>query len=194
MHLYLASRSPQRLRLLQQAGHDVTVVPSAVDEPPTELFPSPEAYVLCASCLKASAARPRVPAGVIVAADTLAVVAGNSLGKPRDRDDARRMLQLLSGSTHAVLSGLCLCTRPDDVFLAAVETTRLRMRPWSDAEIDAYLNSGKWNEKAGAYAIEVAHDPFVVHREGSLTNVVGLPTERLEELLHRAALHHCDHD
>jgi septum formation protein len=183
MHLYLASRSPQRRHLLEQAGYEVTVVTCDVKEPPLEDFPSPDAYVLCVACLKASIARPRVPAGVIVAADTLAVVDGKPLGKPRDHDDARRMLHSLSGSSHAVQTGLCLCRRPGDAYLAAVETTRLRMRAWSADELDAYLDSGKWRQKAGAYAIEVPDDPFIAQRVGSLTNVIGLPIERLQELL-----------
>lgn len=188
MHIYLASRSPQRLQLLEHAGYTVTLVPPDVDEPPLVVFPSPESYVLCVACMKASSARHRVPSGVLLAADTLAVVAGQPLGKPRDRDDARRMLRALSGSAHAVLSGLCLCHLPNAVYLAAVETTTLRMRVWSDAEIDAYLDSGRWQDKAGAYAIQESTDSFIEHRDGSLSNVIGLPMERLEELLHRLGL------
>jgi septum formation protein len=183
MHLYLASRSPQRLHLLQQAGYEVSVVATDVDEPALGLFPSAESYVLCTACLKASAARRHVPEGVIVAADTLAVVAAAPLGKPGDRADAGRMLRTLSGSVHEVLTGLCLCRVPDGVYLAAVETTRLRMRHLTDAEIEAYLDSGCWKDKAGAYAIQQPTDPFIAQRDGSLSNVIGLPLERLEELI-----------
>jgi len=183
MHLYLASRSPQRLELLLRAGYEVDIVASGVDEPPLENFPSPESYVLCAACLKASEARVHVPAGLLLAADTLAVVEGRPLGKPADRNEAEQMLRSLSGSAHQVHSGLCLCKMPESIYVAAVETTNLRMRRWTESEIAAYLDSEEWVGKAGAYAIQETAERFVQQREGSLTNVIGLPMERLEELV-----------
>lgn len=179
----LASRSPQRRDLLERAGFPVWVVEPEVEEAAGDGALSPACHVHQNAWLKAQAGARRAATPLVVAADTVACVEGEILGKPRDRFDARRMLERLSGSRHEVLTGLCLWRVSDSVCLSTVETTTLSMRPWSPDERTAYLESGAWQGKSGAYAIREANDPFVEQMVGSVTNVIGLPLERLQQLL-----------
>lgn len=180
--IFLASRSPQRRALLERAGYRVEPIGVQVVESAPAGGAAPEQHVHQNALLKVEAARAKVGSGLILAADTVAHVAGEILGKPRDRADARRMLELLSGSRHEVLTGICLCRIPERIYVSAVETTVLVLRCWGRAQIDAYLDSGRWHDKAGAYAIQETDDPFVERLEGSVSNVIGLPLERLERL------------
>lgn len=183
MLVHLASRSPQRLRLLTEAGYDVRVIAIDVAEPPVDSFADVESYVLATAMMKAAVASKQVPQGVLVAADTMTVVNGDVMGKPSDRDDAEGMLRRLSGSVHRVLSGLAVCRMPQRVFVGAVESTRLQMAVLSEEQLREYLDGGDWREKAGAYGIQEVEDAFIVGRDGSLSNVIGLPLERLASLL-----------
>jgi septum formation protein len=123
----------------------------------------------------------------VLAADTIVVAAsGEILGKPRDADDARRMLGALSGTTHRVITGVCLATHRGVRLAGASATTRVTMRALVPAEIDEYVASGESFDKAGAYAIQESGDRFVTGVDGSWTNVVGLPLETVE-LMFRAA-------
>lgn len=125
----------------------------------------------------------RVPAGIVIGCDTVVALGGDILGKPVDATDARRILRLLSGTRHAVVSGLCVLDAATRRERIASEETRVTMRPWTEEEIDAYVASGEGMGKAGAYAIQETGDRFVARIEGSLTNVVGLPTELLARIL-----------
>ena len=131
---------------------------------------------------KAADVAGRVSEGIVIACDTVAQCEGKVLGKPRDRDHAREMLELLRGRLHNVHSGLCLWRRPDDVVRLRVETTRLVMDAVSDAELAAYLDTGEWKGKAGAFGYQDGLDWIHIHG-GSETNVVGLPMENLARLL-----------
>src|SRR5262249_14311612 len=125
----------------------------------------------------------------VLAADTIVVAAnGEILGKPSDADDARRMLGLLSGTTHRVVTGVCLATRPRARLPAGSATTRVTMRPLAAAEIADYVATGESFDKAGAYAIQETGDRFVTKVDGSWTNVVGLPLETAELLLRAAGI------
>src|SRR5262245_53426672 len=106
--LILASRSPHRLGLLRDAGYDVEAVPSDIDEPDPRQFGDIEAALAHVARLKARAVARRGVSGLILAADTVGLVAGRVLGQPADRSDARRMLRAISGTTHEVLTGWCL--------------------------------------------------------------------------------------
>ena len=184
VELILASGSPRRAQLLREAGYRFAVVVSGIDEPGPEGFSSPAAFVSHVAWLKAHAVREdNPPRGLpILAADTAAVAAGQILGKPDDRDDARRILSVLSGTDHETMTGVCLSLPDSPVCLLAVETTRVRMKPLEDGELEAYLDTGLWEGKAGAYGIQDHDDPFVTAIDGSWTNVVGLPMERFGEL------------
>lgn len=181
--LILASGSPFRLSLLRQAGYSVAAVPSGVAEPELQSGPEIEPALRALAERKALAVCDQGHTGLILGADTVSLAGQTILGKPVDRRDARRMLAALSGSEHSVLTGWCLLRARDRLAVSGVERTRLWMRSWNDAEIEAYLDSGEWQGKCGGYGLELPHDPFVARIEGSAANVIGLPLERLAAVL-----------
>ncbi len=170
MKLVLASRSPRREKLLLEAGYDVDVQPADVDECRLECE-SPRAYVL--RLARAKAAAVEFPRKVVIGADTVVLIDGLVLGKPTDRSDATRMLGLLAGRTHTVLSGVAVICDGD--VLDGVEETRVTFAPLEMQEIVWYASTGEPDDKAGAYGIQGIGSRFIERIEGSYTNVVGLP-------------------
>ncbi|GAC1702016.1 MAG: Maf family protein [Candidatus Acidiferrum sp.] len=183
MKLILASTSPRRAEILQNAGLAFTVLSSAVDETP---FPgeAPHDHVQRLADAKAelTAARAVGPA-LIIAADTVVVLEGQVLGKPRSTDDARRMLQNLSGRTHSVLTGVTVVRLPDAERRRFVETTLVHFGRLSEEEISRYLATAEPYDKAGAYAIQGRAGRYVTRIEGCYFNVVGLPLPRVFKAL-----------
>lgn len=185
----LASASPRRSELLREAGYLFRTIVSGVDEPDGNLFSNPASYTLHTAWLKAQGVIGKVTSPEwILAADTAVATTSEVLGKPVDRDDARRILHLLRGTTHHVLTGVQLYLPSRCLFLSDVVTTVVHMRFVADTEVEEYLDSGEWRDKAGAYGIQLEREPFVERIEGSFTNVVGLPMERLSELFDAALL------
>lgn len=194
MRLVLASASPRRRELLAAASIDVDVDPVAVDEERVGTE-APDAYVERVARLKAAAGAARHPGRVVLGADTAVVVGDDVLGKPRDAADARAMLQRLAGRDHEVMTGVAIAA--DGRVTSFVERTRVWMAPISAADIQAYIDTGEPFDKAGAYAIQGGAGRFVARFDGSYTNVVGLPLERLIEELRQVAPHDpdsCRHD
>lgn len=183
MRLILASRSSDRLHLLQAAGYEVEAIPAEVEEPPLTDCADLEAGLVQIALSKAHAVCRRGAQGLILAADTVGLVQGEVFGKPVDRDDARRMLLAISGAVHEVLTGWCLFRTRDQLQISGVERTTIAMRPWSEREVAAYLDSGAWIGKSGAYALQLPDDPFITAITGSKSNVVGVPLERLGVVL-----------
>lgn len=185
--LILASASPRRRALLQQAGVDCLIVPSAVSE---ELRPgeSPEHYALRVAWDKAHEVSRRHPGAWVLAADTIVELDGQVLGKPHDAADARRMLLLLSGRTHQVKTAFVLLADDGRLFTSQVVTSTVTFKPLSEAEIQAYIASGEPFDKAGAYAIQGQGAAFIARTEGSYTNVVGLPMDEVGHALRAAGL------
>jgi septum formation protein len=183
--LILASRSPRRHELLLEAGYEVDVQP-ADDSAEDGHLPgeSPAELVARLAYQKAADVARRVAHGLIVGCDTVAECDGQILGKPADRDDARRMLQSLSGREHRVLSGLCVWPQPTGDPLVRVAVTTLRMDVLSAAQLDEYLASGQWEGKAGAFGYQDRLG-WIHVLTGSVSNVVGLPLELLAEMLRR---------
>lgn len=186
--IILASNSPRRRELMTQAGFCFQVLPADgnVETPyDPEKFKSPAEFVSREALLKAQNVARRFPEEdlVVIGCDTVAVCAGEILGKPDDRADAERMLRLLSGSEHEVISGLCLINPalPDETLVESV-VTRLVMDPLSDEDLQAYLDSNQWQGKAGAFGYQDGISWLHI-LSGTESNVVGLPIERLEELL-----------
>ena len=180
--LILASASPRRQDLLRQAGYAFTVHPADIDEDqaPRGLLPAELARYLAFE--KARAVSQSFADDVVLGADTVVAFGDRSLGKPADPADAQRMLSLLAGTTHIVITGVCVLWRK-----RALETTRsamssVRMRALSQKEIDAYVAGGEWQGKAGGYGIQ-DDDPFVTNMAGSHSNIVGLPMELAGEML-----------
>jgi septum formation protein len=172
----LASASPRRRELLASLEIAFEVLPTHVaEEVPGGL--APEQVALRIARQKADAARSLVARGTIIAGDTLVAVGDLILGKPRDRDDAVRILGLLSGTTHRVISAVALCHRPTGVTVSDFDVTRVTMRAMSAREIRDYVATGEADDKAGAYAIQETGDRFVTARDGAFDTVVGFPRD-----------------
>ncbi len=185
--LYLASRSPRRAELLHTLGVDFAVVDVAVDETPLpqELA---EAYVRRLAQAKAQAGRAAsAERRAVLAADTTVVCADEIFGKPLDAADAERMLGLLSGRWHSVLTGVALAAAHLTVICVQ---TRVLFRPLSRLEIQRYWASGEPLDKAGAYGIQGLGGALVTRLEGSYSNVVGLPLAETLTLLNAAGIAH----
>ena len=183
MRLILASRSPRRQELLRQAGFAFEVRPSRIEEVvrPGE---SAEDFACRAAQEKAlEVAAPSPPDTLVLGADTVVAVNGELLGKPRDAEDARRMLRLLSGGTHRVITGVCVVRAPREIKALRYETTSVTFRHLDEEEIQNYLASGEPFDKAGAYGIQGLASKFVTRVEGCYFNVVGLPVALVYEIL-----------
>jgi len=182
--IVLASASPRRRELLAQMGYAFDVVPANVDETVRAgADPAREAERLAAA--KAGEVAARTPPAVVIGADTLVALGVEIIGKPRDRAHAAEMLRRLSGTAHRVITGVCVVDNRRGAAVAETDavSTAITMRPMSEDEIRAYVESGEADGKSGAYAIQETADRYVLKAEGSFTNVVGLPTERLGEML-----------
>ncbi len=171
--LILASESPRRAELLRLLGMPFEVAPSEADEDrgPTE----PVEHVLEMSRRKARAVAESVAAGIVIGADTIVVIDGRILGKPRDAGEARQMLRALSGRTHYVFTGFTMVEKPSGRSLSDFERTAVHFRPLEDDEIDAYVATGHPFDKAGAYGIQDESAVFADRIEGCFYNVVGFP-------------------
>jgi septum formation protein len=183
MKLILASASIRRAEILRDAGFHFSVLSSAIDE---TAYPgeSPQDLVQRLAIAKAElvAARAVGPA-IIIAADTEVTLDGHIFGKPRSSDDARRMLEKLSGRTHSVLTGVSLVRLPDAQRITFVETTLVHFTALSAEEITRYLATGEPYDKAGGYAIQGGAGRYIPRIEGCYFNVVGLPLARLQYAL-----------
>jgi septum formation protein len=181
----LASASPRRRELLARAGLAFEVGPVEVDEELAD-FAGPEQAALELAARKADAAArarlAREPGArlLVLGADTVVAVERGGrwelLGKPEDAQEARRMLALLTGTRHQVVTGVCAVRCPDLARRSGIERTWVTMRRAAPGEIEAYVASGEWRDKAGGYAIQESADRFVTAlEEGGFDNVVGLP-------------------
>jgi septum formation protein len=203
--IVLASASPRREHMLREMGVRFVVVrPDNVEE----LLggAAPDVVAMQNAQRKARAVAGRHPDSLVIGADTVVVLDGKLFGKPRDREDARRMLGQLAGRRHDVITGVCLLHRSLDVELTFADTTRVWMRSLTRPQVADYLDkinpldkasarnnyAENWQKThgflswAGAYAIQ--HGDIVERIEGSYNNVVGLPTERLQATLERLGM------
>jgi septum formation protein len=184
--LILASASPRRAEILRNAGFEFEAHATDADES-RRARESAATYVRRVAHAKARTAAEKIAGKtgrtVVIGADTVVLANGKILGKPSDVKDARRMLRMLSGKTHRVLTGVAVLSLPDGAERHHVETTRVRFRKMSNAEIDDYIATGEPFGKAGAYAIQGIGGRYVTQIEGCYFNVVGLPLARLFELL-----------
>lgn len=179
--LVLASASPRRADLLRQLGVPFEVVPSGIAEtlPPGPVREAVQALALA----KARAVAGRVGLAVVLGADTAVVLAGEVFGKPESPEDARRMLRALRGREHEVITAVALVEAPSGREETAAVVSRVLMREYSEAEIEAYVASGEPFDKAGAYAVQAAAGALVAKVDGCYTNVVGLPRTTTRRLL-----------
>ena len=194
MRLVLASASPRRAELLRAAGIDFDVLTADVDES-LRAGEDAESYVTRLAEAKARAVIERAAGRPVLGADTVVVCGEDILGKPADGADAKRMLRMLSGRTHVVMTGVCLIgsggpdkARPTAARHSDVATTTVEFAQLSGEEIDWYVASGEPSDKAGAYAIQGLASRFVTTMSGSYTNVVGLPLAVVYHLCKNAGI------
>lgn len=180
--LVLASKSPRRAEILRAVGWAFEAIAAGIDET-RYASEDPVSYVKRLARSKAETVALKTPAGVVLGADTVVVIDNQILGQPQDDEDARRMLRLLSGKWHEVLTGVAL-VRARDLAQGSVghETTRVRFCEMSQDEIDWYVSSGEPQGKAGAYAIQGRGALFIEEIQGDYFNVVGLPARLIYEL------------
>lgn len=183
--LILASRSPRRSTLLKQIGLNAEVIPAEVNEElDVKLSPAENAVRLAVR--KAERVARQIDNAIVIGADTIVAVDGDMLGKPVDREDAIRMLNMLSDRTHVVHTGFALVDRPSNRQFSGVESTSVTFRTLPLDEIEEYVYGGSPMDKAGAYGIQDDYGAVFVRRiEGCYYNVMGFPLSRFYESLQR---------
>jgi septum formation protein len=186
MRLVLASASPRRRELLGRLGLDPLIRPADIDETPRPGEDPHDLVVRLASAKAATSLARGDAEDVVLAADTEVVLDGQVLGKPRDRDEAARMLRRLAGRSHEVVTGVAV--RRGGTARATRVTTEVRFRPVSDAEIAWYVATGEPDGKAGAYGLQGAGAALVERIHGSDTNVIGLPLAETITLLRQVGM------
>ena len=183
--IILASASPRRAELLRAAGFDFDIMPADVDET-IDVEETPDGYARRVALAKTQTVFPRAGGRPVLGADTVVVVDTELLGKPADDADAKRMLRLLSGRDHVVLTAVCVASQSageSTRMQTRLERTTVRFASLSADEIDWYVASGEPRDKAGAYAIQGLASRFVTRIEGSYSNVVGLPIALVYDML-----------
>ena len=179
--IVLASASQRRARLLREAGYSFRIIPPGGEGHPEPLLP-PEEIAEKLALSKAKEVARSIERGLVLSADTLIVHEGSVIGKPKDRPDAGRILERLSGTVHRVITAVSLIDPRKGSWLVAWDASLVEMARLTRGELEDYLNSALWRGKAGAYGIQdKTHIPRLV--EGSYSNVVGLPMELLERML-----------
>ena len=184
--LILASQSPRRRDLLEEAGVPFDVLPADIEEV-TAPGLSPADNVTALAAAKARRVAEDRPGRFVLGADTIVVLDNEILGKPRDREDARAMLSRLAGNTHHVITGFAIVT-PEGRVLTEAVTSSVTMKPVTAATIETYLDTGEPMDKAGAYAIQGQGNALIAGYEGSYHNIVGLPVEEVLTQLRGAGL------
>ncbi|MDR0469669.1 MAG: Maf family nucleotide pyrophosphatase [Peptococcaceae bacterium] len=184
--LILASASPRRQQILAYLGIAFSVKPSPIDEQALQLSGPPGQQASDSAKAKALAAAEADRDSWILAADTVVAVDGTILGKPSGREDARRMLTLLSDRSHSVMTGVCLHRFGEGAPTAIYEETKVWMASLTDPVIEAYLDTDEPWDKAGAYAIQAYGGSLIPRIEGCFFNVMGLPLYRTARLLEAA--------
>ena len=183
--IILASKSPRRKQLLSMMGLDFTVQTADIDET-MDPSQSPSHEVAAVSARKAEKIAQEHPQDIIVSADTIVVIDGKILGKPKDEEDAARMLRMLSGRTHTVYTGLTVHANGESK--TQVVGTDVTFRDLSSAEIAAYIETNEPMDKAGSYGIQGYGSMFVSHLDGDYFCVMGLPVCTLSGMLRDAGV------
>lgn len=180
--IILASASPRRTELMELAGIRFSVVPADIceDVQPGEL---PADHVMRLSYEKAAAVAPKSDGRFFIGADTIVVLDGAILGKPVDAADALRMLSMLSGRDHLVITGFTVFDKKREIHISRNVSTKVIFKELAGHEISAYIDTGCPMDKAGAYAIQGRAVHFVRSISGSYSNVIGLPMTELYETL-----------
>jgi len=186
MDIVLASASPRRRELMARVTPEFRVFPVDLNETSVR-EPDPARFAVEAALLKAKAAAESFPSSIVIGADTIVVLGRRILGKPAGREEARAMLELLSGQRHRVITGLAFYRKDEVRVLTGYELTYVTIRPLSGAMIEEYLDREDYRDKAGACAVQDVGDAFVRRLKGDYDNVVGFPVKKVASLLARFA-------
>jgi septum formation protein len=181
----LASASPRRKEILAGLGMRFIVDPCTLPEPARRPDERPPAFAVRTAREKARGVAARHYEGIVIGADTIVVCGDRILGKPADRKEGREMLEQLGGRWHEVITGLCLHDCNSARARAGFSMSRVHFRALSLREIQWYLNTGEYSDKAGAYAVQGYAALFIDRIEGCYFNVVGFPVATFERLCHR---------
>jgi septum formation protein len=183
--LILASKSPRRKQLLEQAGLSFTIIPSGVDEDSIDIT-APDKLVKTLAEAKAKDVAKGYPECWVLGADTIVLIDGEILGKPVSTENARQMIRQLNGQTHEVFTGYAIYCDTQKTCISGVEKTEVTFKNLSQQEIEWYIKTEEPFDKAGAYAIQGLGSFLVKRICGSYTNVVGLPVCEVLEQLYKA--------
>ncbi len=188
MDLILASASPRRKEILSRIWHgEFSIVPSDAEELQANEY-NVQAVALENAVRKAGRIAERFPASLVIGADTLIEFENSAIGKPADKEDAVRILTALSGKTHCVTTGVCLCCKNKNLLIRFAEVSKVLFKPFPRSLAEEYVRLVPVLDKAGAYAIQDHGEMIIDGIHGSYDNIVGLPSERLEETLSCAAM------
>lgn len=180
--IVLASASPRRKALLENLGLVFEAIPADIDETIDGEFS--EQLIEKLALDKADyVAQKLTESAIVIGSDTVVVVDNQILGKPKDKDDAERMLKLLSGKTHEVISAIALIDTSDNTILCDSVISKVKFRKLEDSEIENYINTGEPDDKAGAYAIQGFASVFVESIDGCYNNIVGISVYKLAQML-----------
>ena len=182
MKIILASGSPRRKELMEKIGLKFEIDPAEIDERKFK-EKSAEKLVEILAVKKAEAVATRHPNSIIIGSDLTVALDDHQIGKPENATDAKKILKLLRDKTHQVLTGVAIINTANNKTASAVETANVKMRDYSDKEIDNYIATGEPLDKAGAYAIQGHAAAFIEKIEGSYSGVMGLPLYETAELL-----------
>lgn len=188
--IVLASASPRRMALLQGLNVDFEVMPSGFDEPPfDEGQMTPKEYAIYNATQKARDVAAKFQrenpknAGIVIGMDTVGEHEGQILGKPKDRAHAREMIDFLNGTTHQVITGVCIIDTASGKEIQTHEATKVTFTKMSDEDIEKYLDTDGWNGVAAGYAIQGVGSLFIEKIEGDYFNVVGFPIFRFAQTM-----------
>ncbi|MCK9266880.1 23S rRNA (uracil(1939)-C(5))-methyltransferase RlmD [bacterium] len=184
MKIILASSSPRRKKLFAKVVPDFDIVHPEINEEQI-IEKDPVFFAIQAAVLKSKKVGEQHPNDTIVAADTVVSLENNILGKPKDYNDAKGMLKMLSGSTHKVITGIAIYKHNEDKLITGYELTYIKFKSLKEEDIKKYLDKNDYMDKAGSYAIQEVGDAFVEKIEGDYENVVGLPVKKIKKLLNR---------
>lgn len=180
--MILASGSPRRSEILTSVGWEFTKDVADIDETERE-NESPEVYVQRLAREKAETVAKRYENEIVLGADTTVVINDQIIGKPVDLDDARRMIKMLSGNWHEVLTGIAVVRSQNLESIVGIQSTRVKFAEMNDAEIEFLVKYGEPLDKAGAYAVQAQAALFIEMIEGDYWNVVGLPINLVYEIV-----------
>lgn len=180
--LILASSSPRRKQILSESHvrFEIRIPPNINEE---SLSSDPVEHVISVSRAKAESVSPQIAEGIILGADTIVVLNGEILGKPEDKNEALVILKKLSGRTHTVYTGVTLVNKFNDKIISDYDSTEVTFNQLDEKRIESYIETKEPMDKAGAYGIQGMGAFLVKEIKGNLDNVIGLPTEKLKEML-----------